>query len=206
MPNLELQLALRAARHRLVDEFSGRLEPETVERFLTTSFDQLAAIARVQTMLPLLAERYAHDQLTALARIEGHGADTPLALFLCGHNSGRSQMAMGFLRHSAADRVLAWSGGTEPQPEPNPVAVAAMREKGIDISWAHPNPWTAEIIRAADVVVTMGRMDDVPVFDDVAYEQWELPHITGLPLDQVRPVRDEIAQRVRELLTHPRLG
>jgi len=156
-------------------------------------------------MLPLLAERFAHDQLTALARIEGHGADTPVALFLCGNNAGRSQMAMGFVEARTDGRVLAWSGGSRPQPDVNPTAVEAMWELGINIADAHPNPWTDEIVRAANVVVTMDCRDEVPTYDGIVYEDWKLPHISGLGLDQVREVRDRIARRVDDLLRLPQL-
>lgn len=206
MPSLDQQLAIRATTRRLSDEFAGRIAADTVARFMDTSYHQLADVARIRTMVPLLAERYAHDQLTALARIEGHGADTPLVLVLCEHNSGRSQMAMGFVRDRTAGRVLAWSGGSQPRPDANPVAIQAMREVGIDIADAHPNPWTDEIVRAANVVVTMNCADDVPRFDDIHYEEWDLPHISGRSLDEVRPVRDEIADRVDRLLTLPMLA
>ncbi len=200
MPGLDQQLVIRTATARLRDEFAGRVDPGTVEHFMETSYRQLAAIARVTTMVPLLAERYAHDQLSALARIGGHDTDRPLLLFLCKNNAGRSQMAMGFVRERTGGDVLTWSGGSRPQPDVNPVAVEAMREVGIDISDAHPNPWTPEIVRAATTIVTMNCRDDVPKHPGIHYEEWDLPHISGLGLDEVRPVRNEIASRVDELL------
>jgi arsenate reductase (thioredoxin) len=124
----------------------------------------------------------------------------PAVLFLCVHNAGRSQMALGWFDHLAAGRALAGSGGSEPADEINPAAVAAMAEVGIDISGERPKPWTDELVRAADVVVTMGCGDACPVFPGKRYEDWELDDPAGRPLDEVRRIRDEIGARVRRLL------
>jgi arsenate reductase len=124
----------------------------------------------------------------------------PTVLFLCVHNAGRSQMALGLFQHLAGDRAVAWSGGSEPGVEVNPAAVAAMREIGIDISGAHPKPWTDEVVRAADVVVSMGCGDACPVVPGKRYLEWELDDPAGKDVEQVRPVRDEIERRVRALL------
>jgi protein-tyrosine-phosphatase len=124
----------------------------------------------------------------------------PAVLFLCVHNAGRSQMALGFFRELAGDRAVAWSGGSEPGDEVNPSAVAAMREVGIDISREFPKPWTDEVARAADVVVTMGCGDACPVSPGKRYEDWTLDDPAGKDVDAVRPVRDEIERRVRRLL------
>ena len=124
----------------------------------------------------------------------------PLVLFLCVHNAGRSQMALGFFNHLAEGRAIAWSGGSEPAKEVNPSAVLAMQEVGIDISTEFPKPWTDEMVRAADVVVTMGCGDACPVFPGRRYEDWELADPAGKDVDAVRPIRDEIEQRVRALL------
>ncbi|HEX3651079.1 MAG TPA: arsenate reductase ArsC [Pseudonocardiaceae bacterium] len=127
-----------------------------------------------------------------------HGV--PTVLFLCVHNAGRSQMALGFCQHLAGSGVVAWSGGSEPGREINPAAVAAMAERGIDITGEFPKPWTDEIVRAADVVVTMGCGDACPVFPGKRYLDWELDDPAGRNVEQVRPVRDEIERRVRALL------
>lgn len=124
----------------------------------------------------------------------------PTVLFLCVHNAGRSQMALGWLRHLAGPRAAGWSGGSEPGPEVNPVAVAAMAEVGIDIAQELPKPWTAEIVQVADVVVTMGCGDACPFFPGTRYEDWDLEDPAGQGLDAVRTIRDEIERRVRELL------
>jgi protein-tyrosine-phosphatase len=124
----------------------------------------------------------------------------PAVLFLCVHNAGRSQMAMGWFQHLAGDRAIAWSGGSQPGREVNPAAVAVMREVGIDIAGEFPKPWTDEVVRAADVVVTMGCGDACPVFPGKRYEDWTLDDPAGLGVDAVRPIRDEIERRVRRLL------
>ncbi len=126
--------------------------------------------------------------------------DQPAVLFLCVHNAGRSQMALGFFRHHAGDAAVAWSGGSEPAAEVNPAAIAAMGERGIDISGEFPKPWTDEIVRAADVVITMGCGDTCPVFPGQRYEDWLLDDPAGLEVAAVRPVRDEIERRVLGLL------
>jgi arsenate reductase (thioredoxin) len=127
-------------------------------------------------------------------------AGKPTVLFLCVHNAGRSQMALGFFEHLAGDAAVAWSGGSEPGSEVNPTAIDAMRERGIDISHEFPKPWTDEIVRAADVVVTMGCGDACPVFPGKRYEEWILDDPAGLGIAAVRPIRDEIERRVRALL------
>jgi arsenate reductase len=124
----------------------------------------------------------------------------PTVLFLCVHNAGRSQIALGWFNHLAGDRAIAWSGGSEPVGEINASAVAAMAEVGIDIAKEYSKPWTEEIVRAADVVVTMGCGDACPIFPGKRYEDWALEDPAGLGVEAVRPIRDEIEHRVRRLL------
>lgn len=124
----------------------------------------------------------------------------PSVLFLCVHNAGRSQMAAAWLDHLAGDRVDVFSGGSEPAGAVNPAAVEAMAEVGIDIRAEFPKPWTDEIIRAADVVITMGCGDVCPVYPGKRYEDWVLDDPDGLGVDEVRPIRDEIRRRVEKLI------
>jgi protein-tyrosine-phosphatase len=124
----------------------------------------------------------------------------PTVLFLCVHNAGRSQMALGWFNHLAGGRAVAWSGGSEPAKEINPSAVLAMAEVGIDITHEFPKPWTDEIVQAADVVVTMGCGDACPLYPGKRYEDWELTDPAGKDVDAVRPIRDDIERRVRALL------
>ena len=199
--SIDQQLALRTAATNLAREFDGTFGTETIDRFLHSSYDEFAGRAVVLNYLPLLAERFARQRLRALAKVEGkHISGVPVVLFLCTHNAGRSQMALGFFQHLAGDRAIAWSGGSEPGDDINPAAIAAMAERGIDISREYPKPWTDEVVRAADVVVTMGCGDACPVFPGRRYEDWVLDDPAGLDVDDVRPIRDEIERRVRRLL------
>jgi protein-tyrosine-phosphatase len=192
---------LAPALERLHAEFADTFDHATIERFLTSSYDQLSERATTFTFVPLMAERFARQRLHALARTEDRGHDgTPIVLFLCTHNAGRSQMALGWFKHLAGERALAWSGGSEPGTELNPAAIAAMAEVGIDITAEYPKPWTEEIVRAADVVVTMGCGDTCPYYPGTRYVDWELDDPAGLDVETVRPIRDEIKQRVQQLL------
>lgn len=200
IPELD-QMTLRSSAMLLQKDFDGTFSSETIELFLLTSYEEFAPRLANQTYLALFAERFARERLRALARVEGKSDDErPIVLFLCTHNAGRSQMALGFFRALAGDNAIAWSGGSEPGSQVNPAAVAAMAEVGIDISGEFPKPWTDEIVRAADVVVTMGCGDACPVFPGKKYLDWELTDPAGKDVDDVRPIRDEIRSRVAGLL------
>lgn len=199
--SIDQKLALKTAATRLRTEFEDTFGVETIERFLHTSYDQFTGQATIPNFLPLLAERFARQRLHALARVEGKIVDgKPTVLFLCTHNAGRSQMALGYFTHLAGDRAVAWSGGSEPGNEINPAAIDAMAEVGIDITGEYPKPWTEEIVQAADVVITMGCGDACPVFPGKRYLNWELPDPAGQGVDAVRPIRDDIEGLVRRLL------
>jgi arsenate reductase len=198
-PNPEL--ALQVAGNRLKDELGAVFGAETVERYLQTSYDYFAGSATVATYLPVIAEKFARQRLKAVAKVGGFwDARAPVVLFLCTSNSARSQMALGWFNHLAGDRATAWSGGAEPDFALDPVVVEAMAEVGIDLTGELPKPWTTEIVRAADVVVSMGCGDACPVFPSKRYDEWTIPDPAGKPLDQVRPIRDEIGRRVQRLL------
>jgi arsenate reductase (thioredoxin) len=200
--SIDQRLALKTAATRLQTEFGDMFGVDTIERFLHSSYQQFANHATIANFLPLLAERFARQRLRALAKVEGTSNDgKPIVLFLCTHNAGRSQMAMGFFTHLAGDAAVAWSGGSEPGNEVNPAAAQAMAEVGIDISGEYPKPWTDEIVQAADVVITMGCSDACPVFPGRRYEEWVLDDPAGQDVDDVRPIRDDIEERVRRLLT-----
>jgi arsenate reductase (thioredoxin) len=199
--NLDQRVALSQAAKNLRAHFAGTFSQETIELFLESSYDQFANRANVIHFLPLMAERFARQRLTALARVEGkHDDGVPIVLFLCVHNAGRSQMALGWFNRLAGDRAIGWSGGSEPAGEVNTAVVEAMSEIGISIAGEFPKPWTDEILRAADVVVTMGCGDACPIFPGKRYEDWELDDPAGRTVADVRPIRDEIGDRVRGLL------
>jgi arsenate reductase len=124
----------------------------------------------------------------------------PTVLFVCVHNAGRSQMAAGYLQHLAGDRIEVLSAGSEPADRVNPVAVEAMREEGIDITGEQPQVLTTEAVQLSDVVVTMGCGDACPFFPGTRYEDWELDDPAGRPIEEVRPIRDDIRRRVEALI------
>ncbi len=198
----EQQLQIRQATERLRRRFDGQLNFETIQRFINDSLDTLLPRATTTTWVPLLVERFANERLRALVRLQAEPSTLkPSVLFLCVHNAGRSQMAAGFMRHLAGDQVDVFSGGSEPAEALNQVVAAAMDEKGIDISKELPQPWADEIVRAADVVVTMGCGDACPVYPGKRYVDWEVDDPAGKPIEDVRRIRDDLARRVRALLT-----
>ncbi|MCB2412319.1 arsenate reductase ArsC [Demequina sp. TTPB684] len=198
---IDQTVALQTTAARLEGEFEGVFGRETIEHFLVSSYDQFAAKATVTTFLPLLAERFARQRLHAFSRVEGFVADgKPVVLFLCVHNAGKSQMALGLFDKLAAGRAVAWSGGSEPGTSLNRYSVEAMAEIGIDITQEFPKPWTEETLRAADVIVTMGCGDSCPVYPGKRYLDWTFDAPPGDSLENVRPVRDAIEAKVRGLL------
>ncbi|QEV99449.1 arsenate reductase ArsC [Microbacterium caowuchunii] len=125
---------------------------------------------------------------------------TPSVLFVCVHNAGRSQMAAGFLRHLAGERIEVRSAGSMPAEEINPVAVAAMAEVGVDITAEQPKVLTTEAVQDSDVVITMGCGDACPFFPGKRYEDWKLEDPAGQGIEAVRPIRDEIRKRIEDLV------
>ncbi|HVR78129.1 MAG TPA: arsenate reductase ArsC [Acidimicrobiia bacterium] len=196
------QLQMRQGAERLKKRFEGQLNVESIERFLFDSLDQLLERARTTAWVPLLAERFATDRIRATIRLESDLTTlNPSVLFLCVHNAGRSQMAAGFMRALSGGAVDVFSGGSEPAESVNRAAVEAMAEKGIDIGREIPQPWADEIIKAADVVVTMGCGDACPIFPGKRYVDWELDDPAGKSVAEVRPIRDDLERRVRGLMT-----
>ena len=196
----EQLLMIKQSAARLEDEFSGTFNLETIERYISDSQSRLGSRAAFSNWMPLLVERFTRDRLRALERLEVGGLDRPAVLFLCVHNAGRSQIAAGWLRHLAGEAVDVFSGGSDPGFETNANAVASMAEVGIDISREYPKPWTDEIARAADVIVTMGCGDACPVFSGKRYEDWELMDPSGQDIEVVREIRDDIRARVEGLV------
>ena len=121
-------------------------------------------------------------------------------LFVCIHNAGRSQMAMGFLKHLAGDRIEVRSAGTDPGDKVNPAAVAAMSEEGIDISVNFPKKLTDEAVKESDYVITMGCGDTCPYFPGKTYLDWPLDDPAGQGVEAVRPIRDAVRAKVEALI------
>ncbi|SNR54960.1 three-helix bundle dimerization domain-containing protein [Blastococcus mobilis] len=199
-----------ASLHRLADElsarFTGVFARETIDRYVFESYTALARTARVTTHLPVLAGRFATERLTALARSKGVLAgDVPEVLFVCVQNAGRSQMAAGLLQHRAGGRVHVRLAGSQPAPSVDDAVVAAMSEIGLDLSAEFPKPLTDDVVRAADVVVTMGCGDACPVYPGTRYLDWQVRDPAGLSVGEVRAIRDDLDARVRWLLAelHP---
>ena len=181
--------------------FQGVFGKETVEALVFDSYAELAASATITDWLVVGVERFARQRLEALVQADDHSVKKlPAVLFLCVHNAGRSQIALGWFTHFAGDRAIAWSGGSEPGSEVNANVLAAMAEIGIDISREFPKPWTDEFLGAADVVVTMGCGDTCPLVPGKHYEDWEVDDPMGRSIAEIRPIRDEIGRRVNDLL------
>jgi protein-tyrosine-phosphatase len=195
----EQLLEIKTAARRLEHEFAGTFSVDAIEWYMTDSQTKLETRSRYSARLPAPIEQFTRDRLKALARFEAR-PEQPAVLFLCVHNAGRSQMAAGWLRHLADDTVEVYSGGADPAAGINATAVAAMAEVGIDIASEYPKPWTEEIARAADVIVTMGCGDACPLYPGKHYEDWELTDPAGQPIQVVSTIRDEIERRVRELI------
>jgi protein-tyrosine-phosphatase len=195
------QSQIRDAAVKLQRQFAGQVNTETVERLLYESTDTLGANGSSSMWIPLLAERITRDRLRALTRLESSDPDQPPSvLFLCVHNAGRSQMAAGWMRYFAENRIDVFSGGSEPGDALNSAAVRAMEEVGVDISVEIPQPWSDDVVRASDVVVSMGCGDACPVFPGKRYVDWELDDPAGQPIEEVRVIRDDIKQRVLDLM------
>jgi protein-tyrosine-phosphatase len=185
---------------RLAGEFAGTFSQETIDRFVRESFGQLRN-ARVQAYVSLFTERFARDRLRAAGQAEGTiSKEVPEVLFVCVHNAGRSQMAAALLDRAAAGRIHVRSAGSTPASEIHAGVRDALAELGLDISREFPKPLTDEVVRAADVVITMGCGDACPVYPGKRYLDWDLPDPAGKPVEEVRPIVDEIDKRVRELL------
>ena len=192
---------LATSGRTLAREFTGIFSPETVEECVTDSFERLAATATVTNFLVVLAERFARERLQATGQAEKTIASSgPEVLLVCVHNAGRSQMAAALLDHHAHGAVHVRSAGSEPAGSLHPAVSEAMAELGLDLKKEFPKPLTNEIVRAADVVITMGCGDACPLYPGKRYLDWELEDPAGQSLATVRPIRDDIDERVRVLL------
>jgi protein-tyrosine-phosphatase len=189
------------AANALKNEFAGIFSEQTIARYIADSLDRLGE-SRINVYVPVLAHRFARERLKALAQSEGLIVKTqPEVLFVCVHNSGRSQMAAGLVKLRSAGLIHVRSAGSAPGERINPAAIEAMEEIGVDMSEEFPKPLTDEVVAAADVVITMGCGDACPIYPGKKYEDWVLDDPAGQDLETVRRIRDEIDERVRRLIT-----
>ncbi len=190
------------AAEALQDEFSGTSSRETIARFIAESVDLLGE-SKISAFVPVLAHRFARERLKALGQAEGLiTKDQPEVLFVCVQNAGRSQMAAGLLLLRSDGLVGVRSAGSDPGEIVNPLAAEAMAELGVDLADAFPKPLTDEVVRAADVVITMGCGDACPLYPGKRYEDWEVDDpAKATSLEDVRNIRDDIDQRIRQLLS-----
>jgi arsenate reductase len=188
------------AAEALQREFEGVFSQETIARYIADSTD-LFGDAKINVFVPVLVHRFARERLRALGQAEGViTKEQPEVLFVCVHNAGRSQMAAGLVKVRSGGGVHVRSAGSAPGEEINPAVVEAMAEIGVDMSEAFPKPLTDEVVRAADVVITMGCGDACPIYPGKRYEDWELDDPAGQDLETVRRIRNEIDARVQKLI------
>jgi arsenate reductase len=191
---------IRQVTRGLQDEFSGTFSPETIERYITESVDLLGE-SKINVFVPVLAHRFARERLKALAQAEGIVAkEHPEVLFVCVQNAGRSQMAASLVTLRSEGRIHVRSAGSHPGEEINPAVAQALAELGVDMAEAFPKPLTDEVVRAADVVITMGCGDACPIYPGKRYEDWEVDDPADQDLETVRRIRDEIDARVQALV------
>ena len=198
----DLEGVLARLAERLEDKFVGIYSKETIKRCVKESYALLAESATVTTYLPLLTERFARDRLNALAQSEFKIAKDKLELlFVCVHNAGRSQMAAALAIQISGGSVCTRSAGSAPSDSIPSAIHEAMDEIGLNLAEAFPKPLTDEVVRAADVVITMGCGDACPVYPGKRYVDWELADPAELDAAGVVSVRNDIAARIRTLLT-----
>ncbi|QCB96016.1 arsenate reductase ArsC [Arthrobacter sp. PAMC25564] len=187
---------------RLADRFSGVFAAETVERYVFESYTALARTAKIKAFLPATTEHFANDRLHALAKSKGAvTSDVPEVLFVCVQNAGRSQMAAALLNVEAKGRIRVRSAGSLPAAQLDPAVMTVMSEMGLDLSKEYPKPLTDDVVRASDVVITMGCGDSCPIYPGKRYEDWDLMDPSGQSLETVREIRDQIHTKVKTLVS-----
>ena len=185
----------------LAYSFDGVFSRATVAQAVTDARARLEPTATVTTYLPVLVGRFAREQLTAAGQADGKLAHpVPELLFVCVHNAGRSQLAAALAQHLSGGRVHVRSAGSDPLGQVNPLIIQVLAERGITLTDAYPKPLTGDVVRAADVIITMGCGDTCPVFPGKRYLDWDIPDPHGQPVGVVRDIRDQIQARVTALL------
>lgn len=197
-----LRYCLETTAAQLSHEFHGVFSPETVRRYVEASYEQIGVRPTVgPNFLPVIIERFAREQLWAIAQATG-AIEKPLpeVLFVCDRNAGRSQMAACLAHELSRDWIGVRSAGSHPDEQIDPVVVEAMAEIGLDVRTEFPKPLTDAVIRAADVVVTLGCGDVCPVYPGKRYQDWPVADPAGQPLEFVRLIRYELYHHVWELI------
>jgi protein-tyrosine-phosphatase len=188
------------AADALQDEFAGTFSRETIARYIAESVDLLGE-SKINVFVPVLAHRFARERLKALGQAEGLiTKEMPEVLFVCVHNAGRSQMAAGLVKLRSHGHIHVRSAGSDPGETINPAVIEAMEEVGVDMGEEFPKPLTDEVVRAADVVVTMGCGDACPIYPGKKYEDWVLDDPFEQDLETVRRIRDEVDEKVQRLI------
>lgn len=193
--------ALKRLADDLAVEYDGVFSPQTVGRYVLESYTARLRISKVRAHLLNTTARFVRERLNALAQsMNAAPKDVPEVLFICIHNAGRSQMAMGLMRELSQGRVHVRSAGSMPATEISNSAIEVMKEIGIDITEEFPKPLTDDVVQAADVVVTMGCGDACPVYPGKRYLDWDLVDIGTVGIEGVREIRDDIKARVEKLI------
>lgn len=199
--DLLFQRSLNNVVERYANKYEGVFAHETVERVVYESYAALLRTAKNKQYLITLTEKFSGDRLRSLFVSQDESRkDKPEVLFVCVQNAGRSQMAMAFMNELSEGQVVVRSAGSMPASEVSAKAVEVMKEIGIELTEAFPKPLTDDVVRASDVVITMGCGDACPLYPGKRYLDWDLDDPAELELDQVRRVRDEIKARVEALL------
>jgi len=190
------------AAEALQDEFAGTFSRETIARYIAESVDLLGD-SKINVFVPVLAHRFARERLKALGQAEGLiTKEQPEVLFVCVQNAGRSQLAASLITLRTEGRVGVRSAGSDPAEIVNPLVAEVMAELGVDLGDAFPKPLTDEVVRAADVVVTMGCGDACPIYPGKRYKDWEVADpAEATTYEEVRAIRDDIDARVKRLLS-----
>jgi len=197
----DLRSQLLGVAEKLHLLFKHQFNIETIEKYVFESYSLLDEKSEVKVYLPSLAERFARDRLYALAKSQSPQSSGIVdVLFVCVHNSGRSQMAAGFTAKLGGNKVIVRSAGSAPKESISLTVIEAMAEIGIDITQEFPKPLTDEVVRASDAVITMGCGDACPIYPGKRYEDWVLDDPAGQGIEPVRVIRDEIKSRVEKLL------
>ena len=181
--------------------YDGVFSRQSVAAAVRAARNALEPVSTVKTYLPILVARQAKEQLMAAAQAEGRVAKAvPELLFVCVHNAGRSQMAAALAEHLSGHRIHVRSAGSAPAGEVNPLVAQVLAERGISLDVAYPKPLSDSVVRAADVIITMGCGDACPLYPGKRYEDWDVADPAGQPIEVVRDIRDDLQARVTTLL------